>query len=325
MSLRRRPFIAGLGGAMATSAIARAQASGPTIGVLVTGAVEVLTQAFFKGLADAGFVEGRNLTVVRRSAEGQFDKLPALAQELVNDKVAAIFASGGPVPARVAKSITTTIPIVFAYGGDPVADGLVASFNRPGGNVTGASFLGASFAAKRLQVLKQLLPKARDVGLILNPKATIAEGQIRDAQAAAPVLGQTLHVFKAASGNEIDAAFADMARQKIDALLLGTDPTYGLVFRDHIVELAAKYRLPTVYDSRDFVEHGGLITYGSVLTDTWRQAGLYVGRILKGEKPQDLPVVQPTRFETVINLRTAKTLGLEVPPDLLALADDTIE
>jgi len=325
MDMRRRPFIAGLGGAIAATGIARAEVNGPTVGLLMTGGIDSLTQAFFKGLGSMGFEEGRNLTVVRRSAAGQFDKLPALAQELASQKVDAIVAMGGPGPTRAAKAATTTIPIVFAYGGDPVGDGLVASFNRPGGNVTGASFMGASFTSKRLQVLKQLLPQAVDVALMLNPKASLAEGQIRDARNAAPVLGLKIQVINADGGEEIDAAFAGMARQKVPALLVGVDPSYGLVFRDRIVGLATRYKLPALYDSRDYVEKGGLISYGSVLTDTWRQAGLYVGRILKGEKPQDLPVVQPTRFETVINLKTAKTLGLDVPAGVLALADDTIE
>jgi putative ABC transport system substrate-binding protein len=325
MSMRRRPFIAGIGGTVLAAGSARAQVNGPTIGLLMTGGVDSLTQAFFKGLASMGFEQGRNLTVVKRSAAGEFDKLPALAQELVSQKVDAVVAMGGPIPTRAAKSATTTIPIVFAYGGDPVGDGLVASFSRPGGNVTGASFMGASFTSKRLQVLKQLLPQAVDVALMLNPKATLAEGQVRDAQAAAPVLGQKIQVMDATGAEEIDAAFAEMNRRKVAALLVGVDPSYGLVFRDRIIGLAARYKLPALYDSRDYVEKGGLISYGSVLTDTWRQAGLYVGRILKGEKPQDLPVVQPTRFETVINLRTARTLGLDVPASLLALADDTIE
>ncbi len=325
MRIWRRAFVSGLGATVAGASTARADGPTHTIGFLSTGAVEALTNAFFKGLAAAGFQEGRNLVVVSRSAQGQFDRLPELAQELVNRRVEVIFASGGPVPARAAKGATTTIPIVFAYGGDPVGDGLVPSFNRPGGNVTGASFMGASFTSKRLQVLKQLLPKATDVTLMLNPKTTIAEGQIRDANAAAPVLGQKIQIIKAEGADAIDAAFAEMDRRKVQALLVGVDPTYGLVFRDRIVGLAAKYRIPAFYDSRDYVEAGGLISYGSVLTDTWRQAGLYVGRILKGEKPADLPVVQPTRFETVINLKTARALGLEVPPSLLSLADDTIE
>lgn len=327
--MRRRLFIAGLsgsiGGSIAAAGIVRAEVNGPTVGLLMTGGVDSLTRAFFKGLASMGFEEGRNLTVVRRSAAGQFDKLPALAQDLASQKVDVIVAVGGPGPTRAAKSATTTIPIVFAYGGDPVGDGLVPSFNRPGGNVTGASFMGASFTSKRLQVLKQLMPDVVDVTLMLNPKASLAEGQIRDARNAAPVLGQKVQVLNADGAAEIDAAFAEMGRQKVPALLVGVDPSYGLVFRDRIVGLAAKYKLPALYDSRDYVEKGGLISYGSVLTDTWRQAGLYVGRILKGEKPQDLPVVQPTRFETVVNLKTARTLGLEVPAGVLALADDTIE
>jgi putative ABC transport system substrate-binding protein len=323
--VQRRAFIAGVAGAIAGADSVHAQVAGPTIGVLATGSVGVLDKAFFEGLAGTGFVEGRNLTVVRRSAEGQFDRLPALAQEIVNDKVAAIFTSGGPLPVRAARQATTTIPIVFAYGGDPVADGLVSSLSRPGGNVTGASFLGASFAPKRLEMLKRLLPQTKDIGLLVDPKSTIAEVQIRDAREAALALRQTLHVFEADGGEEIDAAFAAIDRQKIGALLMGTDPAYGLVFRDRILALADRYKIPTLYDSRDFVEHGGLISYGSILTDTWRQAGVYVGRILKGEKPQDLPVVQPTRFETVINLKTAKALGLDVPATVLALADDTID
>jgi putative ABC transport system substrate-binding protein len=310
---------------VAAAGTARAQGPPRTIGLLTTGTVDMLTKAFFKGLGATGFEEGRNLTVVRRSAQGQFDELPALARELVNQKVEVISAAGGPLPTRAAKEVTTTIPIVFCYGGDPVADGLVPSFNRPGGNVTGASFMGASFTSKRLQILKRLLPKVTDVVLMLNPKSTIAEGQIRDANAAAPVLGQTIQVINADGAVEIDAAFAEMDRQKTRALLLGVDPSYGLVFRDRIVGLAAKYGIPALYDSRDFVEAGGLISYGSLLTDAWRQAGLYVGRILKGEKPADLPVVQPTRFEMVLNLKTARALALEVPPDVLALADDTIE
>ena len=323
--MRRRTLLATIGGAIAGAGSARAQAGGPTIGLLATGSVDLLSKAFFDGLGDAGFAEGRNLNVMRRSAAGQVDRLPAFAQELVDANVAAIFTSGGPVPVRAAKRATTTIPIVFAYGGDPVIDGLVSSFGRPGGNVTGASFMGALFAAKRLQVLKQLLPQAKAIGLMINPKSSLAEGQLRDARDAVKVLDQSLHVVEAEGGEEIDAAFAEVERQKVDALLVGTDPAYGLVFRDRIVALAARYRIPTLYDSRDFVEKGGLISYGSILSDTWRQAGLYVGRILKGEKPQDLPVVQPTRFETVINLKTARALGLEVPPALLTLSDDTID
>jgi putative ABC transport system substrate-binding protein len=322
--MRRRNLIAAIAG-IGAGRVAQAQTATPTIGLLSTGSVDVLTQAFFKGLSAMGFDEGRSLTVVRRSAGGQFETLPALARDLVDQKVAVIFASGGPVPTRAAKDATTTIPIVFAYGGDAVADGLVASFNRPGGNVTGATFMGAAFTSKRLQVLKQLLPHASEVALMLNPKSTIADGQVRDANDAGPLLGQKITLFKADGAAEIEAAFAEMDRRKMQALLVGVDPSYGLVFRDKILDLAARYRVPALYDARDYVEKGGLISYGSLLTDTWRQAGLYIGRILKGEKPQDLPVVQPARFETVINLRTARTLGLDIPASLLAIADDTIE
>ena len=325
MTIRRRTLIAGIGGIVAGGKGTFAQGAARTIGMLSTGGVDSLTRAFFKGLTGMGFEEGHNLTVVRRSAAGQFDKLPALAQDLVSQKVDAIVAIGGPVPTRAAKSATSTIPIIFAYGGDPVSDGLVSSFNRPDGNVTGASFMGASLTAKRLQVLKQLLPQTGDVALLLNPKATLAEGQIRDARKAAPMLGQKVQIINASGADEIDAAFAEMNRQKVEALLVGVDPSYALVFRDRIVGLAAQYKIPALYDSRDYVEKGGLISYGSVLTDTWRQAGLYVGRILKGEKPQDLPIIQPSRFEMLINLKTAKALGLEVPAGLLAVADDTVE
>ncbi len=324
-AMRRRTLVAGIVATLADGGVARAQATAPTIGLLGTGFIELLTVAFFKGLAEAGFVEGRNLAVARRSAEGQLERLPALARELVDEKVMVILASGGPLTVRASRQATATIPIVFAYGGDPVADRLVTSIGRPEGNVTGASFMGSLFTAKRLQILRQLLPRAQDVGLILNRKTTLAEGQIRDAEAAVALLGQTLHVFTADGGEEIDRAFAEMDRRKIGALLVGTDPTYGLVFRDRIVALAARYRIPALYDSRDFVEKGGLVSYGSVLTDTWRQAGLYVGRILKGEKPQDLPVLQPTRFETVINLGTARALDLDVPASMIAQADETIE
>ena len=193
------------------------------------------------------------------------------------------------------------------------------------GNVTGATFLGATFTAKRLELLKQLVPAAPDVAMLANLKSTLTEIQLRDARAATQALGQTLNVFDAEGGSEIDSAFAEMARRKVSTVLIGTDPGYGLVFRDRIISLAAQYGLPAMYDSRDFVAAGGLASYGSVLTDTWRQAGIYVGRVLKGEKPADLPVVQPTRFATVTNVKTARILGLQIPTGVLALADDTID
>jgi len=323
--MKRRALVGLAGGVLAWPSGLRAQAD-RNVGLLSTGSsIDYLTTAFFKGLSSVGFEEGRNIAIVRRSAQGKAERLPELAAELVGQDVSVIFASGGPVPTRAAKAATRSIPIVFAYGGDPVADGLVSSIGRPDGNVTGATFLGATFTAKRLELLKQLVPAAQDVAMLANLKSTLTEIQLRDARAATKALGQTLNVFDAESGSEIDAAFAEMARRKVTAVLIGTDPGYGLVFRDRIVSLAAQYGLPAMYDSRDFVAAGGLASYGSVLTDTWRQAGIYVGRVLKGEKPADLPIVQPTRFETVINVKTARILGLQIPPGVLALADDTLD
>lgn len=322
--MKRRAFVGLAGSAMAWPSGLHAQAN-RTIGLLGTGSIDFLTSAFFKGLSSTGFDEGRNIAVVRRSAEGNFDRLPGLAADLVGQGVSVIFASGGPLPTRAAKAATGSIPIVFAYGGDPVADGLVSSISRPDANVTGATFLGATFTAKRLELLKQLMPAAADIAMLVNPKSTLAEIQLRDARAATKMLGQTLNIFNADGASEIEAAFAEMARRKEQVVLIGTDPAYGLVFRDRIVALAAQYKIPALYDSRDFIVAGGLVSYGSVLPDTWRQAGIYVGRVLKGEKPADLPIVQPTRFETVINLKTARMLDLQIPPNVLALADDTID
>jgi putative ABC transport system substrate-binding protein len=276
-------------------------------------------------LGEAGYVEGRNLTIVSRAAEGQPDRLPAMAADLVNARVAAILAGGGPLPTRAAKAATTTIPIVFAYGGDPVADGLVTSISRPEGNVTGATFIGASLTAKRLELLRELVPGATAVALLVNPGNTLAKGQTEDAAAAAKTLGLSLRVINASNAGEMDEAFATMGRLKVDLAIVGVDPTFGFLLRDQIIALAARYRIPAMFDARVQVEAGGLIGYGPVLPETWRQAGGYVGRILKGTKPSDLPILQPTRFELVINLKTAKALGLDVPPGLLARTDDVIE
>ena len=321
----RRTFLAAAGGTLAASAAGAQTAAPARIGLLATGNVTYMTTALFKGLSASGFVEGRNLTVVARNASGEIDKLPAMARELVEQKVDVIVAQGGPLPTRAAKGASDTIPIVFAYGGDPVADGLVASFNRPGGNVTGATFMGVAYTSKRLEILKQLVPKARTVALMLNPKSTLAEVQVRDARAAVPSLGLELQVISATDKAQIDEAFAGLTARKAQALLVGVDPSYGLVFRDHIVAEAARAGIPAMYDGRDYPDAGGLISYGSSQSDTWRQAGLYVGRILKGDKPADLPVMQPIKFEMVINLRAARAMGLEIPPNLLATADDTIE
>jgi len=250
---------------------------------------------------------------------------PALAADLVNRNVAVILATSSPVPARAAKAATSTIPVVFAYGGDPVADGLVDSLNRPGGNVTGATFIGVALIAKRMEMLHQLVPEVRDVALLVNPRGTLAEQQIAEARAAAQNLGQNLHVINTTSEAELDAAFVNMIQLKLGAFVVSTDPFFGFFARDRLAALSRRYKIPGMYNGSDEIVSGGLISYGPTKADTWRQAAIYVGRILKGEKPPDLPVMQPAKFEMVINLKTARELGLTIPPTLLGLADEVIE
>jgi putative ABC transport system substrate-binding protein len=262
---------------------------------------------------------------MRRSAEGQFDRLQTLASDLVKSRVDVILAIFSPVPARAAKAITTQIPIVFAYGGDPVADGLVASLSRPGGNVTGATFIGTDLLAKRMELMHEILPQAANVALLLNPKGTLAEHQIADATTAAQKLGQHLQIVNASTSAEIDAVLAAMPDARIDALVVGTDPFFGIAARDQIVSLTKKLRLPAIFNAPEPARDGALVGYGPSRSDTWRQAAVYVGRIIKGEKPSELPVVQPTKFEMTINLKTAKDLGIAVSPALLARADEVIE
>jgi putative tryptophan/tyrosine transport system substrate-binding protein len=320
--MRRREFIRLFGGAAAAwSVAARAQPGGPmqVIGLLTLANLpEWAINAIRAGLDEAGFVEGRNLTIVVRSAEGQFDRLPALAADLAESQVNVILATGSPVPARAAKAATTKILIVFAYGGDPIADGLVDSLNQPGGNVTGATFIGS-------ELLRQIVPQATDIALLVNPKGTLAERQIRDGNAAAQTLGQRLHVLNTSTQSEIDAAFATMSQLKVGAFVVSTDPFFGFVGRDRLVMQARSSKIPGIYNGRDELGADGLVSYGPKLPETWRQAGLYVGRILQGEKPSDLPVMRPTRFEMIINLKTAKELELTIPPTLLGLADEVIE
>jgi putative tryptophan/tyrosine transport system substrate-binding protein len=244
-----------------------------------------------------------------------------LAADLVASKVSVILAVGSPVPARAAKAATATIPIVFAYSGDPIIDGLVASFNRPGENATGVTFIGATLTAKKLELLREITPAARDIGLLVNPIGTMAEIQIKELKEAAEQLGQRVHVLNVSNQSEIDAAFATM---KVDALLSGADPIFA-VHRAQIVALAARYKIPAIYTIREYCEIGGLMSYGASLSNSWSQAGIYVTRILKGEKPADLPVMQPSKFELVINLKTAKALGLTISPSLIARADEVIE
>lgn len=323
--MRRREFIGMIGASAAWSSFAWAEPQ-PTLGVLSSSALaDWVAKALRQGLEEGGYVEGRNLTVVYRSADNQFDRLPTLAAELVKIPVSIIFATGSPVPARSAKAATSTIPIVFAYGGDPVADGLVASLNRPGGNVTGATFIGTALTAKRMSLIREILPQVSDVALLVNPNGTLAEFQISEARAAAQATGLNLHVVNASSEGEFEEAFATMSRLKVGAFLVSTDPLFGLNGARRYLTLAFDRGIPAICVGRPDVVAGGLFNYGPDLSDAWRQAGLYVGRILKGEKPSELPVMQPTRFELVINLKTAKQLGIDISPAMLARADDVIE
>jgi ABC-type uncharacterized transport system substrate-binding protein len=324
--MKRREFIGIFGGALAWPVASVAQQSKPSIGLLTpTTIADWAIEAFRKGLEDTGYVEGRNLSFISRSAEGQPDRLPALAADLVGARVAVILATGGPIPARAAKAATKTIPIVFAYGGDPVADGLVASFNRPGGNVTGATFIGSSLSAKRLELLREIAPRISDVALLVNPKGTLAESQIKDTSTGAQALGMRIHVINASSETEINEAFVVIQQSKFDGLLVAVDPLFGFVLGPKIVALAARYKIPATYDSRTYIDAGGMMSYGPSLADTWRQAGVYAGRILNGERPSDLPIIQPTKFELIVNQKVAKALGLEIPPKLLFTADEVIE
>ena len=324
--MQRRDFIAALGGAAAWSTSSWAQQPAkPVVGFLGIGTPDWVMKAVRAGLEEGGYVEGRNFTFAIRSAEGQFDRLPALASELVNTHVAVIFATGSPVPARAAKAATATIPIVFAYGGDPVADGLVASLNQPGGNVTGATFIGAALMGKRMELLRELVPQAIDIALLVNPKGTLAERQIADARAAAAKLGQRLHLLNTTTLAELDAAFKAMKEKKVGAFITSTDPFFGFIGRDRMLDLARSYGVPAIYNGSAEPRAGGLSGYGPDLPDTWRQAAVYVTRILKGTHPADLPVMRPTKFEFVVNMKAARELGLTISPTLLSLADEVIE
>jgi putative ABC transport system substrate-binding protein len=326
--MRRREFILALGGAAAWPLAARAQQSAmPVVGFLGTGSPQsdaFRVAAVRQGLTEAGYVEGQNVAFEYRWAENQYERLEALAAELVRRNVAVIASIGGINSAVAAKSSTAIIPIVFATGGDPIKAGLVASLNRPGGNVTGVSFLTETLVTKQFEVLHQTVPSAILIGLLVNPTLTIAEAERSDLLATVESLGQKLLIVKATTDSELDAAFVTLAQQHPGALMVMGD-AFFLSRRDKLVELTARQRIPTVYNLREYVAAGGLMSYGTNITEAHRIAGLYAGRILKGEKPADLPVQQSTKVEFAINLRTAKALGLDVPLPLLGRADEVIE
>jgi ABC-type uncharacterized transport system substrate-binding protein len=328
LNIRRREFITLLGGAaLAWPLAARAQQLMPVVGFLSARSAEDsahLVAAFRRGLSDGGFIDGRNVTVEYHWAQGQYDRLPAQALELVRKPVTVLVVTGGEPAALAAKAATSTIPIVFAIGGDPVKLGLVASYNRPGGNVTGINILTTTLEAKRLGLLHDLIPHATTVGLLLNTNFRVAESQLTDVQEAARALGLHIDVLPAATDRDIEAAFETVDQHHIAALLVAASPFFD-TRRDRLVALAARHAVPTMYQFREYAAYGGLISYGIDLPDVYRQVGGYAARILKGEKPADLPILQPTKFELIINLKTAKALGLTVPPDLLAIADEVIE
>ncbi len=326
--MRRRDLILGLGGAFAAPFVARAQQKAmPVIGYLSGGSAsfyEAILPAFREGLRESGYVEGQNVTIEYRWAEGDYDRLPGLAAEFVSRKVDLIAATGGDLASRAAKAATSTIPVVFTAGGDPVADGRVASLARPGGNLTGVSFLTSELYPKRFQLLSELVPQARVIALLMNPKQPTTERMMREVGAAADANGIQLKALKVAEEADFNAAFASLEKLKADALVIPTDPFID-AHRDQLVMLAARYAIPAMYGLREFAAVGGLISYGVSIAGVYRQAGAYAGKILTGAKPADLPVVQPTTFELVINLKTAKALGLTVPQSIFARADEVIE
>jgi putative tryptophan/tyrosine transport system substrate-binding protein len=324
--IRRREFITLLGGAAAAWPLAtRAQKAPMALVGLLEGSHldDRQLEAVRQGLKEAGYIEGRNLAIKYRSGDGHFDRLPGLAAALVADRVAVLLTFGPPA-AMAAKAATATIPVVFATGADPIELGLVSSLNRPGGNITGVSFLVTTLASKRLELLRELVPGATVVGFLINPANPTSESQTRDAQAAALALGLRLPIHGASSDADINAAFAGFAQQRVAAVIVGTDQFFG-ARHDLLVGLATRYAMPTIYYLREAVASGGLMSYGTSITDAFHLAASYAGRILKGERPADLPVQQTVKFELVLNLKTAKMLGLEIPGTLLARANEVIE
>jgi putative tryptophan/tyrosine transport system substrate-binding protein len=323
--MQRREFIRLLGGAAAAWPLAvRAQQQAmPGLSTLSSTVAAPLLGGFIQGLNEAGYVENRNVAIEYRWAEGYYDRLPALAADLVDRRVAVIMA-GGPPAARVAKAATSTIPIVFTSGDDPVQIGLVPSLNSPGGNITGVHLIFSELSAKRLGLLHDLLPQVTVVAAMLNSTSPSVERQAKDLQSAGRALGLQIQIVNASSAQEIDAAFDAFGLQKVGAVIVGSDPSY-YVRREQILALAARHAIPAVYEQREYVDAGGLMSYGTNTRDGYRLAATYVGRILKGEKPADLPVVQETKFELLLNIKSAKTLGIKIPDNVLSLADDVIE
>jgi putative ABC transport system substrate-binding protein len=325
--IQRREFITLIGGAAATLPIAAsAQQPGmPVVGFLGSGSREPdRVRAFLRGLLEAGYVEGQNVAIEYRWANNQQDQLAAFAGDLVRRQVAAIAVGNSTASALAAKAASATIPIVFSVGADPVQVGLVPSISRPGGNATGVYYITTALGEKRLGLLREIVPAVTLVALLINPNNATADFTTKEVQTAAAVIGQRIDVFHATNNNEIDIAFERLVRAHAGALLLSPDPLFTNR-RVQIVTLAARHALPAIYTSREYSDVGGLMTYGTSLNDVARQVGSYVGRVLKGTKPSDLPVLQPTKFEFVINLQTAKTLGLNIPPGVLAAADEVIE
>jgi len=328
-TMKRREFITLVGGAAAAWPLAaRAQqAAMPTIGFLRPGSPEPnahLVAAFRRGLGETGYVEGRNVSVEYRWAHNDDDRLPELAADLVRLRVSVIVTPGSTAAAAAAKSAITTIPIVFSGGGDPVQTGLVASLNRPGGNVTGVSSMAGELGAKRLGLLQELVPRAKRFAVLTNPNNRFAKAFVTDVRAAAAAMGLQIEVFTASTSHDIDTAFASFQQKGVDALVVNPDPLF-VGRRVQLATLAARHAVPAIHPFREDVEAGGLMSYGPSNTDLVRQAGIYTGRVLKGEKPADMPILRATRFDLIINLTTAKALGLEVPPTLLARADEVIE
>jgi len=326
--MRRRQLIALLGGAAAWPLAARAQQPGlPVIGYLYIGSPEPVANrlaAFRNGLSETGFIEGRNLDIEYRWARNEPERLPELAADLVRRRVAVIAALGSTPAALAAKAATSTIPIVFAFGGDPVQYGLVANLNRPGGNVTGLTDIANDLLAKLLGLMQELVPRAVRFGVLVNPSNPVSASIIAEAQQAASVISHPVEVLTATSNGDIDVAFAGLAQRRIDALVIAPDALFTNRV-SQLATLATYYRVPASFWTREYPQLGGLMSYGANVNDRDRQAGIYVGRILKGEKPSDLPVMRPTKLELIINLHTARTLGLTVPPNLLAIADEVIE